>query len=329
MLLAAGYLARQGWRFPLIHDITDCLRIGDVTFVRVHEDSERSYNTVEVKTSARLKRRLETENLAEYEYRMQVLSAVPSDDAPMDRVTLEGAEFESVISSPVRPVGRRVGRQAKRMSTALVHQTAGLDVLIEEDGEVSALWTAVKAPVTTHWKSLQRVVRKARRNGYASECVDDTFLYAAFCSAEGLSPDSMDHSRLQEDLSNPALLVEEGTRGIVLSIALIPPIEQASAQLFRPFYLYPIPRSSICDLLRGRMIILVCFNESRLVESLEEAGFTVDFNSKVKRSPLIVTGSVITSSGAEYRVQPADPRYYLEAAPRTTGHTPAARKRPS
>ena len=312
MLLAARYLARQGWGFPLIHDITDCLRIGDVTFVRVNEGSERACNTAEVKTRARLKRRLETENLAEYEYRMQVLSPVPSDDAQMDRVILEGAGFESVISSPARPVGRRIGRQANRMSTALVHQTAGLDVLIEEDGEVPALWTAVKAPVTTHWKSLQRVVRKARRNGYGSECVDGAFLYVAFYGADGLTPELMDRSRLKEDLSNPALLVKDRTRGNVLSIALIPPLEQVSAHLFRPFYLYPIPRSSICDLLHGRMIVLVCYNESRLAESLEEAGFNVDYNSKIKRSPLIVTGSVTTKNGAEYRVQPADLRYYLD-----------------
>jgi hypothetical protein len=312
MLLVAGHLARQGWGFPLIHDITDCLRIGDVTFVRVHEHSERTYNTVEVKTKARLKRRLEAENLAEYEYQMQVLSSVPSRDAQMARVALEGAEFDSVISPPLRPIGRRIGRQAKRMSTALTHQNAGLDKLIIEDDDVPALWTAVEAPIATHWKSLQRVVRKARRSGYGSECVDGTFLYVAFYRAEGLVPESVDHSRLREDLSNPALLVKDGTRGNVLSIALIPPLEQASAHLFRPYYLYPIPRSSICDLLRGRMLIFVCFNESRLAESLEEAGFIVDFNSEIKKSPFIVTGSAITKGGVEYCVQTTDLRHYLD-----------------
>jgi hypothetical protein len=29
----AEFLSQEGWGFPLLHDITDCLRIGDVTFV--------------------------------------------------------------------------------------------------------------------------------------------------------------------------------------------------------------------------------------------------------------------------------------------------------
>jgi hypothetical protein len=57
MIAIAGYLAGQGWGFPVIHDITDVLRIGDITFVRVNEDSEREYKTVEVKTRAELNRR--------------------------------------------------------------------------------------------------------------------------------------------------------------------------------------------------------------------------------------------------------------------------------
>lgn len=314
MLVAACHFAGQGWGFPLIHDITDALRIGDITFVRVHGDSEREYKTVEVKTRAEFKKRLEAENRAEYVYHIQVLYAAPNDHEPIDSANQENVEFEAPISPPGRPVGRRIGRQAKRMSAALSHQTAKLDELIKEDGETLALWTGVIAPVTTHWKSLQRVVRKARRNGYGSECVDDTFLYVAIYSAEGLSPESTSYSsRLQEDLSNPALLVEDnGNRGNVLSIVRIPTEEQAGPQLFRPFYLYPIPRSAISDILHGRMIILVLFNESKLAEALEKAGFSVEFSSEVKRSPMMVKGSVITSSGNEYHAQPSDMRDHFD-----------------
>lgn len=142
MIAMAGYLAGQGWGFPVIHDITDVLRIGDITFVRVNGDSEREYRTVEVKTRAELKRRLESENRAEYLYHMQVLSAAPPGNKPID--SSYHVEFKTSIPSPARPVGRRIERQAKRMSTALLHQTAKLDELIKEDGEAPALWTGLK-----------------------------------------------------------------------------------------------------------------------------------------------------------------------------------------
>ena len=313
MILVASNLASQGWGFPLIHDITDCLRIGDVTFIRIREGSERSYNTVEIKTAAQLKRRLEAQNLAEYEYRIQVISAAPFNDVQVGSATLESAEFESVVSLPMRPVSRHTGRQLKRMSTALLHQTADPNVLIAQDGEIPALWAAVNTPVTQHWKSLQRVVHKARRSGYGSECVDGTFLYVAIYSPEGLSPESMDYSsRLQADLSNPALVIEDDSGLNVLSIALIPPFEQTGPHLFRPFYLYPIPRSSIGDIIHGRMIIFVCTNEGRLVESLKESGFSVDFNPKGKKSPLIAACSVTAENGSEYYIQSPDLRHYLD-----------------
>jgi hypothetical protein len=311
MLLMARYLASQGKGFPLIHDITDCLRIGDVTYVRVLENSERSYTTVEVKTHAEFKGRLEGQNLAEYEYRILAFSASPFDGAHADPAALESADFTSIIPRSAGPLSRPIDRQAKRMSTALSHQNAEPNTLIEEDGAAPAVWAAVNTPVTAHWKSLQRVVRKARRSGYGSECVDDTFLYVAFYSPEGVSPESVDHaSHLQEDLSSSPLVIRDGSRANVLSIATIPTIKQAGAHLFLPFYLYPIPRSSIYDLIHGRMVIFVCYNNARLVESLEEAGLNVEVNTKTRQ--LTVTRSVTTDGGADYYIQSPDLRYYLD-----------------
>jgi len=266
---------------------------------------------VEVKTRAEFKRRLEGQNLAEYEYRMQAFSASPPDGAHADPDALESADFTSVIPRSAGPLSRRINRQAKRMSTALLHQTAEPNTLIKEDGAAPAVWTAVNTPVTAHWKALQRVVRKARRSGYGSECVDDTFLYVAFYSPEGVSPESVNRaSQLQEDLSSSPLVIRGGSRANTLSIATIPTIEQASAHLFLPFYLYPIPRSSICDIIHGRMVIFVCYNDGRLVESLEEAGLNVEVNQKTRQ--LTVTRSVTTDGGAEYYIQSPDLRYYLD-----------------
>jgi hypothetical protein len=47
LAIATG-LSQRGWGFPLIHDITDVLRIGDITFIRPRQTPE--FVTVEVKT---------------------------------------------------------------------------------------------------------------------------------------------------------------------------------------------------------------------------------------------------------------------------------------
>src|SRR6266851_4749352 len=241
MLIAARHQANQGLGFPLIHDITGCLRIGDVTFIRVSEGSERKYETVEIKTRHSLKRRLEAERLAEYEYQIQIISAVPADGTPADRVTIRASEAESASTAQRRLFTQRGDRQLKRMSTALLHQMAEQNVLINEEGKHPAVWAGVNPSATSHWKPLQRVLRKARRNGYGSEIVDNAFLYCAFYSADGLSPASIEHVRLKEDLVNPALLIKDASFPNVLSMAFIPQVEEAGSQLFRPFYLYPIP----------------------------------------------------------------------------------------
>jgi hypothetical protein len=311
MIMIASHLPQQGWGFPLIHDITDFLRVGDITFVRMSEGSRRIYQTVEVKTRARLKRRLEG-NLAEYDYQIQILSAVSPDDAQFGAIELERTEFESVVSPPVQPVSRRLGRQAKRMSTAVLHQAAKANELIREDGENPAIWAMVNEPINAHWETLRKVVRQARRNGYGSECVDDTFLYTAFYSADGISPDTMGQpASLQEDLSNPALLVGGG-RANMLSIAIVPPVEQARAHVFMPFYLYPIPRSSISDIIHGRMTIVVFFNETRLSESLEKAGFSVEVISSAKHHRMQVSGWGTASNGANFYIQLPDLKYHLD-----------------
>jgi hypothetical protein len=312
MLLVANHLAEEGWGFPLIHDITDCLRVGDATFIRVLEDSDRSYKTIEVKTKARLKRTLEDEGLTEYEYQIEVLSTGALSDEQNTRTVAVSGESENLVLHPNRSVRGRIDRQVKRMSTAQLHLTALPNTPIKEDGGVLALWTAVNGSFATHWKPLQRVVRKARRNGYGSECVDNTFLYAAFYSADGLSPDSMSHDLLRHDLLNPALLVEDGDQVNALSIAAIPPPQRVGAYLCLPFYLYPIPRSSVCDIIHGRLIIFVAFNEGRLAECLEQAGFNVEIDYKAKGKPFVVDASVTAKDGSQYRVRLPDLRRYFD-----------------
>jgi hypothetical protein len=46
MIAIAETLGSRGWGFPLLHDITDCLRVGDISFIK----TGHAIRTVEVKT---------------------------------------------------------------------------------------------------------------------------------------------------------------------------------------------------------------------------------------------------------------------------------------
>lgn len=46
MLAVSAHLATEGWGFPLLHDVTDVMCIGDVTFIK----PKNQHRTIEVKT---------------------------------------------------------------------------------------------------------------------------------------------------------------------------------------------------------------------------------------------------------------------------------------
>ena len=56
----------------------------------------------------------------------------------------------------------------------------------------------------------------------------------------------------------------------------------------------------------------ILFNESKLAEEMEKAGFDVEFNPQVKGRPMTVKGPVIASSGNEYHFQSSDMREHFD-----------------
>lgn len=64
-------LAGKDWGFPVLHDITDCLRIGDVTFVKY--DPELTASTYEVKTRLKEEQPLD-DGKSEFNYEVTLLA---------------------------------------------------------------------------------------------------------------------------------------------------------------------------------------------------------------------------------------------------------------
>jgi hypothetical protein len=305
VLAVASQMASRGWGFPLMHDVTDCLRIGDVTFVQ-NKDPSRVYHTVEVKTHLKEERPGSAKNLMSYEYEVQVTSLVPID--PETGLAMSWGDLAQAAGNPPQSTGsrrlnRRLGRQTRRMHKAYIHQTAPDNELTEIEGEPPLLSTNAETVAPSYWKSLRRVIRQARKEGYGSEVIEGAFLYSAFYDPSGLQFRSLNNAKMLSDLETSGILMEDQSQLNSLIINAIPPQEQTRAHNFLPFYLYHVPRRAIYDLINGRLVVTVVVNQGKVLQGLEAAGFEiVKAPSRADRS-LIVAGYVENSSGVRYRIE--------------------------
>jgi hypothetical protein len=288
LMAIASHLASEGMGFPLLHDVTDCLRIGDVTFVQPDLGRD-GLRTIEVKTRFMGERAADGGGKG-YEYQVGVLSASPFD-IPQARVKA-GREDSQTENGPLRGWISKSRRQLERMSSAVARQRAPEGRPIEIDGE-RMVTKHIETSARSYWASLRRVIRRSRVSGYASESVDGAFLYGALYCADGVDKDLIDRSRLAEDLVESGILWRDAARDAVV-MNLIPAPEGAAAQLFMPFYLYPIPKTAIADIVHGRLYVVVLANMGRIVAALERAGFEVIL--KQGRHPLAEGALVLRSS---------------------------------
>ena len=280
LLAIASWLGGQGWGFPLLHDITDCLRIGDITLVKPAGDSLVTH-TIEVKT-----RLVAEQNAADgktsFQYQVTVVSTRPFDSLNESAITPKSHQRGST------PAARRPGlaavqhhqpnerteRQLQRMAKAEAVQQAQANTLIEFDGQ-PIVSTMLTSEASSHWKLLRRIIRDSRRVGYASELVEKTFLYAAFYDSSGVTEETVKDERLINDIKDSGLLQKSEKHQSAIVIHQVPPQEGQGPQVFLPYFLYSIPQRAILDVLHGRLIVLVLVNPAPIATSLENRGFKV------------------------------------------------------
>jgi len=247
-----------------------------------------------------------------YEYTVQVISSAPFDPetgADVDWDTFDKLPASSLETTAARRPDRRIDRQAQRMSRALAHQTAPDNELTEITGEPPLLSTTNEATAPSYWKSLRRIIRHARKDGYASECIEGAFLYAAFYNATGITDENIKNPKLLEAITTSGILSEEEPHLNALIVNTIPPPERIGACLFLPYYLYSIPQRAVDDMLHGRLVVIVVASQGRVAQALERAGFEVI--SQPGRS-FNVSGSVVGTSG-QYRINiPNLPQHFNE-----------------
>lgn len=253
---AEALSARLG--FPLIHDITDVLRVGDITFFRRGERPK----TVEVKTSVVSSRTVGRQTRVEY----KVTAIWPAGGSPPP----------TVHQRPVRqqqPVNARVGRQLARMTRAVALQDAPVGVATEVDGRPTLILESKRgdAARSSHWPLLRRMIRRARRTGYASAVADRTVMYAAFYSTTGLDSPEQLMGKVPSDLIASGIFLDDPSRNALFVLGMPDPT-QPGPDRYLPYYLYPMPRRWVVDILRGRLVVFALLNPGRVGEALATIG---------------------------------------------------------
>jgi hypothetical protein len=292
LLAIAQHLANQGWGFPVLHDVTDCLRIGDITFVDP-AGGEHDLQTVEIKT--RLKdQRPAPDGKTQLDYQVTVVSPLPGHPSP----TIPTSE-----PTPDDHRRNRLDRQLQRMTKALTTRLAPDNTVTHPDGKPT-ISTTVSTAAPSHWDTVRRVIRKARRTGAAHAVAEDAFLYMAWYHRDGITAEALAAHALPDDL-HTSRLFRPRNHPNALVIYTIPPPQSAAAHRFLPYYLYPLPKTSIADLLHGRLAIAVLINPAAIAEAFETAGFqVVNPTGKLDLRPgsLTLTTTATTRDNRPYRL---------------------------
>lgn len=310
VIAIAEHLSADGWGFPVLHDITDTLRIGDITFV-LSETGDHLLRTVEVKTSVHKAADSEDRKNNTETLNVSVHHLLPdSASTPMP----EPIRVHSSVGSRDRPGRERVQRQLGRMSTALAHQTAVDGQVFDVDAKP---WvsTSIKSNSGDHWKTLRRVIRRARASGYASEAVENSLLYAAFYDSKGVTEELLKNASLPNDLLSSGILIPDRPEENAVVVYGVPIREQSIAATFLPFYLYSIPKKAVFDLLYGRLSIVVIANPGRIREALEAAGFEVSKGTKMNNlaaDSLVVSISAVDEHGDSYNFELHNLLYHMQ-----------------
>lgn len=287
MLAIGEGLCNAGAGFPILHDITNCLCTGDITFY----SPDKEHITIEVKTHFKG----QEEGLINLD--VEVHLAALADSALAEKwqaINNRLPKFPSLVSPerekqdthslPRQPEGR-LKRQIERMRQARIWQSVSPHQTVKLDERNTIIGIdSTQTEKTYHWEIVRDLVNKARADGIASCAVDNAFVYIAFYNDIPLSYPWSPQDVIQDLVRSSNSLVAD-TRSILYSEA-----EREKNNLWLsastppsgslPFLLYPLPIEVIMDILWGRLTLSVIVNQGKVVAALEEIGLSV----KVPRS---------------------------------------------
>jgi hypothetical protein len=304
MLAVSAYLAAEGWGFPLLHDVTDVMRIGDVTFIK----PENQHRTIEVKT-----RHLGTtteqdgKKSANYDVTISFLGSRDSqleleiNAARAASIGNQGVELTEIPKKGQPRADRRIAQQTKRMANVLTLKEAKLDTVFEVDSK-KTIATRLNSLSDSQWTAIRALISEAKREGYASTTLDNSFMYAALYDKHGITPDLAKDERIAHDVKR--IVSSTGRHQNSLNLSTIPEEEGRGAHLYLPFYLYDIPPDAISDLVHGRLLIIVLTNPGNIATAIEQDEVEVSIPSgKEPLSSMVFSYTATDDRGNKYRAE--------------------------
>lgn len=269
VMAMAQHLSSIGWGFPLLHDITDYLRIGDVTFVRLDRTPE--HVTTEIKTRLVEEGESGEDGAVERRYETKVYTMVGIDPTTGEP---DADRPGPPPASTVRPTNRKQ-RQAVRMRDAVIKGRAGHGIISEISNPVLNMHLEIESK--DHWATLRRLIREAHRAGAASEVVDGAFTYLVLYQEGGLTADSVGNSTLIETMKESEFLKNKDPVESAIGMQLVPRTEERTPpHIALPYFLFPISRRAVFEVLNAELAIVVLVNDGLICDALRERGFEVE-----------------------------------------------------
>ena len=329
MLAVAESYANAGAGFPIIHDITNCLRVGDLTFVDLLKDDDEPL-TIEVKA-----RTLGIEgDKANLQVTIYAIAHSSKFIAASDKLRKIPVEIQGSVSTAETPVEEtaegasdrpkrghddRLARQVKRMSQTKALQAAQHGEAIEKMGDDTLRMPLLPVRLNMrhswfHWKVIRELAQRAKVQGYATRVVDDAFFYAATYTdspaiypwSSGVNLPYADEITGEVKATFPFCADAKNN-----SICFKSTWDYLSGDVpinARPFFLYELPADMRLDIMWRRLSIIVYINIGKIVEALQRSGISAKVprtEEELGRYFIPVKYKEILADGSEVNIQGA------------------------
>lgn len=257
---------RAGLGFPVLHDMTHCLRVGDVSFVRRGQQPV----TFEIKDSV-------LDAGPDCTYRQLTVRAVLSK-AQAERVRSAIPAGTYGDGPPLQPrirLDARERRQWERMEIAAARTQAEVSAPAVINGSPEYTIVVPDLEQAHNWEAAAVVIQKARTEGYGVATVDDVSLYFAVYHPAGLgSEDGEAHlircvSRLADALAETGLWDAASERGSLDRMKYSDHCLGETDPKLMPFLVQGLPTDAKLDFISGRLELLVVTNVNRLLAAID------------------------------------------------------------
>jgi len=278
VLSVAELYAGKNMGFPIINDMTNVLRIGDLTYVSPHADPF----PVEVKTrilnedEQGITAHVHTLTTLNKEQKHFFENQLESLRAGLRQTELRGSldrDFAAMTNDD------RYARQMKRMEKVSSALATKPRTITWEDDSPTYYGPLCTTSDSFHWNEARDLAARCKQHGYATQTVDGAFFYVGIAAEQPLVypwSTTFDPTVLQtvaQDLCQSGIFLSDTSKNHLWYSGTASYLGGIVPPHVLPLFLNPFPPDVLFDLVAGRMMIFVMVNLGRLVDSLIEAGF--------------------------------------------------------